>query len=125
MIPTSLSLLERLRQASPDAPDWRRLREIYLPLIRSWLCRVPGVRAEADDLAQEVLVVLVRELPAFKRRRDGAFRAWLRQITLNRVRAWQRGKHRRGRAGGAEIGSLLAQLADPGSDLSRQWDEEH
>src|SRR5262245_30412817 len=101
MGPTSLSLLDRLRQAAPDAPDWRRLQEVYLPLIRSWLCRVPGVRDEADDLAQEVFVVLVRELPVFKRRRDGAFRAWLRQITFNRVRAFQKAWHRRGRAGGA------------------------
>lgn len=125
MGPTSLSLLDRLRQAAPDAPDWRRLQEIYLPLIRSWLCRVPGVRDEADDLAQEVFVVLVRELPVFERRRDGAFRAWLRRITLNRVRAFQKARHRRGRAGGAEVEALLAQLQDSGSDLSRQWDEDH
>jgi RNA polymerase sigma-70 factor (ECF subfamily) len=122
---TSLSFLDRLRQAAPDAPDWRRLQEIYSPLIWSWVCRVPGVRDEADDLAQEVFVVLVRALPAFERRHDGAFRAWLRQITLNRVRAWQKGRRRRGRAGGAEVEALLAQLTDSTSDLSRQWDEEH
>src|SRR5262245_43809937 len=108
MGPISLSLLDRLRQAAPDAPEWRRLQEIYLPLIQSWLCRVPGVRHEADDLAQEVLVVLFRELPVFERRRDGAFRAWLRQITLNRVRAFQKARHRRGLAGGAGMESLLA-----------------
>jgi RNA polymerase sigma-70 factor (ECF subfamily) len=125
MGPTSLSLLDRLRRAAPDAPDWGRLQEIYLPLFRSWLCRVPGVHDEAGDLAQEVFVVLVRELPAFRRRRDGSFRAWLRQITLNRVRAFQKARHRRGRTGGAGMDSLLAQLEDPTSDLARQWDEDH
>jgi RNA polymerase sigma-70 factor, ECF subfamily len=125
MGPTSLSLLDRLRRAAPDAPDWRRLQEVYLPLIRSWLCRVPGVRDEADDLAQEVFVVLVRELPVFERRRDGAFRAWLRQITLNRVRAFQKVRHRRGRARGDGVEAFLAQLQDSTSDLARQWDEEH
>ncbi len=125
MAPTSLSLLDRLKQAAPDAPDWRHLQEIYLPLIRSWLCRFPAVRAEADDLAQEVLIVLVRELPVFERRHDGAFRAWLRQITLNRVRACQKARHRRGLAGGAAMEGLLAQLEDSGSDLARQWDEDH
>src|SRR5688572_12396693 len=79
---TSLSLLDRLKNAGEDASDWRRLQDLYLPLIRLWLSRVPGVRDEADDLAQEVLVVLVRELPSFERQRDGAFRAWLRKVTV-------------------------------------------
>jgi RNA polymerase sigma-70 factor (ECF subfamily) len=118
-------LLDRLRRAAPDAPDWQRLHDLYVPLIRSWLRQVPGARDEADDLAQEVLIVLVRELPSFRRRRDGAFRAWLRQITVNRVRAFQRARHRHCHAAGRGIESLLAQLQDPSSDLARQWDEEH
>jgi RNA polymerase sigma-70 factor (ECF subfamily) len=124
--PTSLSLLDRLRSAAPDATAWRRLDEIYLPLIRSWLRRVPGIGDELDDLAQDVLVVLVRELPSFERRRDGAFRAWLRQITLNRIRAFQKTRRKRPLAGaGEEIDQLLAQLEDPASDLARQWDADH
>jgi RNA polymerase sigma-70 factor (ECF subfamily) len=122
--PTSLSLLARLRAAGPDDPDWRRLQELYLPLVRAWLRRVPGVGDEADDLAQEVLVVLVRELPAFERRRDGSFRAWLRQITLNRIRSFQKARAKR-TEGGDAVDGLLAQLADPASDLSRQWDRDH
>jgi hypothetical protein len=31
--PTSISLLERLKVARPDASDWNRLQAIYLPLI--------------------------------------------------------------------------------------------
>ncbi len=38
---TSLGLLERLRHAEPDASEWRRLRDIYLPMIRHWLSRLP------------------------------------------------------------------------------------
>jgi len=123
---TSASLLDRLKRARPDAPEWRRLQEIYLPLVRSWLARVPGLGAEADDLAQEVLVVLFRELPSFERRRHGSFRAWLRQVTVNRVRGFVRDRHKQPLAGlGSEAGQLLAQLEDPGSDLARQWDQDH
>jgi len=32
--PTSVSLLDRLKGAPPDASDWGRLQDIYLPLIR-------------------------------------------------------------------------------------------
>ena len=126
MNPTSLSLLERLRVATPDDPEWERLHEIYLPLIRSWLRRVPGVGDEADDLAQDVFIILFRELPSFIRQRDGSFRAWLRQIALNRIRIFQRGRGKRPLpGGGGQSDDYLAQLADAGSDLARQWDEEH
>jgi RNA polymerase sigma-70 factor (ECF subfamily) len=127
MIPTSLSLLERLRQAGSGHPDWQRLDTLYRPLIHSWLTRVPGLGAEADDLTQEVLLVLVGELPRFERRRDGSFRAWLRQITVNRIRGWLHGRRRRPQpaAAAGETDTFLARLADPNSDLSRQWDEDH
>jgi RNA polymerase sigma-70 factor (ECF subfamily) len=123
---TSLGLLNRLKQAKPDASDWRRLQELYLPLIRYWLSPIPGLRDEADDLAQEVLVVLFRELPSFERQRDGAFRAWLRQITVNRIRAFGKARQKQPRGGlGQEAEQLLAQLEDPSSDLARQWDRDH
>jgi RNA polymerase sigma-70 factor (ECF subfamily) len=124
--PTSLSLLQRLQRTRADAADWQRLHDLYLPLVRAWLFRVPGLGDEANDLAQEVLVVLFRELPSFRRRRDGSFRAWLRQITLNRIRGFLRDRRRRPRAGADGGGDdFLARLEDPESDLSRQWDLDH
>ena len=77
---TSLSLLDRLKGAKPDASEWHNLQHIYLPLIRHWLGRVPGLHDEANDLAQEVLVVLLRALPAFARLQAGpdeSFAAWI------------------------------------------------
>ena len=126
MYTTCLSLLDRLRQAKPDAAEWRRLQDVYLPVIRSWLSRVPGLHDESQDLSQEVLVVLVRELPAFERRHHGSFRAWLRQITINRIRAFCKTRRHQPLAGlGPEVDQFLTQLEDPGSDLARQWDQEH
>ncbi len=123
---TSLGLLERLKHARPDASEWRRLRDIYLPMIRHWLSRLPDLHHEVEDLAQEVLVVLFRELPSFERRRDGSFRAWLRQITVNRMFAFCKARRKQPLAmGGPETDQLLAQLADPTSDLARQWDQDH
>jgi RNA polymerase sigma-70 factor, ECF subfamily len=122
---TSLGLLDRLKDARPDSAEWRRVHDIYLPLIRSWVSRVPGVGDEARDLSQEVLLVVFRELPSFDRRADGAFRAWLRQITVNRLRAFWKARQRRPLAGGQEADRLLSQLEDSNGDLAREWDRDH
>lgn len=123
---TSLSLLDRLKQAKPDAAEWRRLQDLYLPLLRHWLSRLPGLHDEIEDLTQEVLVALFRELPQFERRRDGSFRAWLRQITVNRMWAFCKARRKQPHAGSSsEIEDLLMQLEDSRSDLARQWDRDH
>ena len=125
MIHTSVTLLERLR-TQPDEAAWRRLDDLYRPLIRHWLLRDPTLRDEAEDLVQEVLAVLVRELPNFQRERDGSFRCWLRTITWNRLQAfWQSRQHRPKLLQSDSSGSILGQLEDPHSTLSHQWDEEH
>jgi RNA polymerase sigma factor (sigma-70 family) len=123
--PTSLSLLDRLKSARPEASDWNRLQDVYLPLFRRWLGRVPGLGAEAEDLSQEVFVILAREIPRFERRREGSFRAWLRQVTVNKVRTHRRRRQRRPAVGQDQAEGFLDRLADPDGDLAREWDREH
>jgi len=125
MNPTSVSLLDRLKVARPDASDWNRLQGIYLPLISRWLARVPGVGEEAADLAQEVFVVVIREIPRFQRQREGSFRAWLRQVTVNRARTHRKRRHRRPAALLDLADGFLDSLADPNTDLAREWDLDH
>ena len=58
--------------------------------------------ADADDLTQEVVAVLVRELPSFHHDlRRGAFRRWLRGGVLNRLRPFWRARRARPQALGA------------------------
>ena len=125
MSPTSVSLLDRLKAAGPAASDWNRLQGIYLPLISRWLSRVPGLGVEVDDLAQEVFVVVIREIPRFERQREGSFRAWLRQVTVNKVRTHRRRRQRRPAAGTDATDRFLASLADPNSELAHEWDVDH
>src|SRR5262249_54879683 len=83
--------------------------------------------SDADDLVQDVLGVVVRELGDFQHnQRPGAFRAWLRTITVNRLRGYWRGRRRPGQpAGGSDALRQLEQLEDPNSGLSQLWDQEH
>lgn len=119
---TPASLLERLRQR-PDEADWLRLDQLYRPLIQRWLRRDPTLGSEAEDLVQEVMTVLVQELPRFERQREGSFRSWLRTIVVNRLRSFWRSRQNRPIADGGT--DRLGQLEDPASALSREWDREH
>jgi RNA polymerase sigma factor (sigma-70 family) len=121
---TSASLLDRLKVASPQSPDWSRLRDIYLPLIEAWLLRIGVSRDHIDDLTQEILLVVVRQLPRFDRKRCGSFRAWLRQIAVNLAKNLYR-KQSRLRTTAPGPDDSLSQLEDPASDLSREWDRDH
>jgi RNA polymerase sigma-70 factor (ECF subfamily) len=123
---TSISLLERLR-LRPDPGSWQRLVDLYTPLIRTWLRRYAVHDADGDDLVQDVLEVLVRELPQFRHDlRPGAFRRWLRNITINRLRSFWRARDTRPLAtGDSGHAYILDQLQDPDSGLNRLWDEEH
>lgn len=123
---TPISLLERLR-LRPDEASWRRLVDLYTPLIHNWLRHHGIIDSDSDDLSQEVMQVLVRELPNFQHDlRPGAFRRWLRNVTVNRLRVFWRDRRSRPTATGAnDFGHVLDQLEHPNSNLSRLWDEEH
>ena len=125
MIPTSVSLLDRLKVARSNDSDWNRFEALYAPLIRRWIRQIPGLGHEVDDVSQEVLVVLIREIPRFDRRREGSFRAWLRQVTANRVRVYRRQRHRQTGASADQTDGFLDQMADSNSLLARQFDQDH
>ena len=86
---TSVSLLERLRTAS-DQDDWRRFVNLYTPLLFFWARRAGLDQEDAEDLVQDVFVVLLRRLPEFRYDPGRSFRNWLRTITLNKWRDLQR-----------------------------------
>ena len=122
---TSASLLERLRSTPEDA-DWNRLVELYTPLIRAWIRRHSYSQQDADDVVQEVLSVVVRKIPSFERERAGAFRSWLKTITVNCLReAWRGRRFRPSAAGGSDFRLVLEQMEDPASQLSQLWNDEH
>jgi RNA polymerase sigma-70 factor (ECF subfamily) len=125
MSETSVSLLERLR-LQPDGPSWRRLVDLYTPLIHGWLRRYCVQQQDADDLVQEVLTRVIRELPHFEHdNRHGAFRCWLRTITVNQLRAFWRSRNHRPLVGAPDLEARIDQLEDPASHLSQLWDQEH
>lgn len=106
------------------------LFSIYEPLIAGWIARSGIEESAVSDITQEVLQVVSVELPKFEHNgRTGAFRSWLKLISINRCRRYWDSKKREvhlspqvNRDTGSDI---LDQLEDPKSELSKQWDREH
>ncbi|HWG47853.1 MAG TPA: sigma-70 family RNA polymerase sigma factor [Gemmataceae bacterium] len=115
---TSTSLLEQARERCAGA--WERLVAVYTPLLNAWLTAAGLQSADREDVTQRVLEILVRQLSTFKHNgRPGAFRAWLRAITVNLLREFWRSRPQ------PEAGTMLEQLSDSNAGLSRLWDEQH
>lgn len=114
---TPASLLERLRDQA-DAESWSRLATLYLPLVCSWGRHWGLQDADVADLGQDVFALLWRKLPEFRYDTQKSFRAWLRSVTLNKLRETLR---RRGSLPVQGNGNL-----DHFADLAEEpWEAEH
>jgi RNA polymerase sigma-70 factor (ECF subfamily) len=125
---TPPSLLHRLRANPGDRDAWEHFDALYRPLLSSWLQRHGLQDHDRDDLVQEILTAVVREMPRFQYDPEkGRFRDWLRQVVVNRLRGFWRQRQARPRATGDDGFQVrvLEQLADHRGDLARQWDQEH
>ena len=122
---TSLSLIGRAQTGSGNA--WNHLATLYQPLIQRWLAQLSVTDADADDVVQEVMATILKELPKFEHNgRRGAFRSWLRTIAVNQVRlAWRQQKLRPQQISDSAFEQLLQDLDDPGSDQAARWNQQH
>lgn len=123
---TSLSLLQQMRQC-PEKEAWERLHRLYEPLIRKWLLRYELQSNDADDVTQEVLLAISKDIEAFDHNgREGAFRAWMKGILVNRLRKFWHSRDRSPKAsGGSDMNQRLAELDDPASEITLIWNQEH
>jgi len=122
---TRQSLLFRAQTGETDA--WKDLVDLYRPLILGWLNRQGVPARDLEDLSQEVLFSVVKHLPGIQHSgQQGSFRSWLRTIVWSRTADYWRALDADTLAqGGSSATAALQQIADPDSELNRQWDDEH
>jgi RNA polymerase sigma factor (sigma-70 family) len=129
-IPTRKSLLSRIKNSSDDE-SWRTFFNTYWKLIYSAATKSGLNDAEAQDVVQETIIAVARNIGEFKY--DPAvcsFKTWLLQVTRSRILNQLRSKKRRHEIQdtGEETPSrtsLIERVADPAGDsLERLWDEE-
>lgn len=118
---TRESLLVRVRDAS-DQEAWYEFVEIYRPVIYR-LARAKGMQhADAEDLAQQVLLAVAGAIGRWEEDPERArFRTWLRRVAHNAIiNALTRGVRDRA-AGGSDLLLVTQQAAPegPNSDLLR------
>lgn len=125
MEPTNRSLLDLARSGNNQA--WEQLVDIYQPLIAAWLRRHSVPVQDAADVAQEIMTIMIREIPRFEHSgRTGAFRSWLRNVTANRVRQfWRDGRVRPKAVGDSDFRMMLSELEDPHSEMTARWNAQH
>ncbi|MBC8873121.1 MAG: sigma-70 family RNA polymerase sigma factor [Planctomycetes bacterium] len=109
---TATSLLERLR--ARDSEGWRRLVDLYGPLVYRW-CRQCGLRPEdTEDVSQEVFKAVTTHVAEFRRDRPGdTFQGWLWTLTQNKIRDHLRRQRGKPRAeGGTRAQQRFAEIAE-------------
>jgi RNA polymerase sigma-70 factor (ECF subfamily) len=117
---TRHSLLLRLRDRD-DQQAWHEFFEIYQPLVYR-LARARGAQdAEAEDIAQDVMLAVTRAIEQFEVDRDGnSFRSWLATITRNLALNRLRNVKTRPAAGQLESGQLERLPGDLGDERARR-----
>lgn len=117
---TRKSLIQDACEGGSDS--WRELARMYSPLIRAKLSEARLPHDDVEDLTQEILLKLHRKMSGFNHNgRAGAFRRWLRVVTVNQTRSYLRRRPEIGQVSLDEI----EPLADDNSEVSEQFERQH
>jgi len=129
-IPTRYSLLSRLEDRG-DQDSWRDFFNTYWRLIYAFAIKSGLTETEAQDVVQETVISVARDLEKFKRDRTlGSFKGWLRNITRWRIADQFRKRTRALRTDDSGTGENLpqpdvAEIPDPAGETAESvWDEE-
>jgi len=83
---THASLLERLKDLD-DQESWQQFYSTYRKLIFSFALKHGLTGSEAEEVVQETVITVARNLPAFRYDpRRCAFKTWLFNLTMWRIR---------------------------------------
>ena len=126
-IPTRYSLLSRM-QDREDQDSWKDFFDTYWRLIYSFAIKSGLTDAEAQDVVQETVISVAKDIEKFKRDRTlGSFKGWLRNLTRWRIADQLRKRDRSVPAGNnlSNPSSSLDEIAGPASaDFEAIWEKD-
>lgn len=114
---TSAGMIRRIQ--SGDGASWRQFHERCHAVISDW-CRWNRVsEADAEDVLQETLLVVVSKIAGFRHLGPGSLRAWLRAIAW---RCWCEALARTERTDAAELAIRYQQATDEIAALEAEYE---
>ena len=143
-LPTRQSLLSRLK-VWDDHESWRDFFDTYWRLIYGLAVKSGLTNTEAEDVVQETLLAVAKEMPDFKYDpARGSFKGWLLEITRRRIANQVRRRLKHRQATGEPLAgeatrqpsaarsepdqrrtATVERVPDPNSDeMERLWDQE-
>lgn len=128
LIPTRYSLLSRL-QNWDDQASWKEFFDTYWRLIYSIALKSGLSETEAQDVVQETIISVAKDIHKFKRDPAlGSFKGWLRNLTRWRIADQLRWRHQPRpdhlAINDADSSLGFAQIPDPGGAMDELWDKE-
>jgi RNA polymerase sigma-70 factor (ECF subfamily) len=128
-IPTRYTLLSRLEDRG-DQDSWKDFFDTYWRLIHSVAIKSGLTETEAQDVVQETIISVARDIHKFKRDpKLGSFKGWLRNIIRWRIADQLRKRTRASWRDGSKTGEDLpipdvAEIPDPAEGSELVWEEE-
>ena len=129
MLQTRQSLISRLKNRD-DNDSWQDFFNTYWKLIYSFALRSGLQDAEAQEVVQETVIAVSKQMPGFKYDKSkGSFKRWLLRLTSWRI-ADQHRKRKREAAvmepleRGSDDTPWASRVPDPVNAADRIWDEE-
>ncbi len=121
---TALSLLLRLRQDPTDQAAWGDFVKRYGRRIYLWCRQWHLQEADAEDVTQNVLLILSEKLRDFAYEPSGSFRAWLKTVTHHAWHRYAANQQRAGRGAGDSQTFVLLSTLEARDDLVARMEEE-
>jgi RNA polymerase sigma factor (sigma-70 family) len=121
---TDVSLLLRLRQDPTDQVAWSNFVKRYGRRVYFWCRQWQLQEADAEDVTQNVLLILAEKLREFQYDPNGSFRAWLKTVAHH---AWSRyiaTQQRPGQGTGDSHTLELLHSLEARDDLAAKLEEE-
>src|SRR5262249_7662269 len=122
---TSASLLERLGGNPNDGTAWDLFVQRYGGKIVTW-CRHWGLQqADADDVTQDVLLRVARQMRNFRYDPSRSFRGWLKTIAHGAWCDWLDAQKKPGKGSGDTGVHERLMTVEARDDLARKLEEEY
>ena len=117
---TRQSLLLRLRDVE-DAAAWGEFLDIYRPLIYRLARRRGWQDADAQDVAQKVLIKVAGSIEAFDPDKETRFRTWLSTVCRNTlVDEFRKRRPDAGQGGSEDVSDLISDATREDFDIEQR-----